>query len=477
MNQNTLLFTQKVELAEKKENGNIIAKFILCDFDTNKNKVRLNRDTIENWYATIVNQPLVGRVIGNDFTSHRLRKVSRKDKDGNIVQTAEFDTDAFGTFTSAKIEKIKDVEYLTATAEIWGRFTKVCDLIEKRIKNGTLHTSWEILINEKHMDGDIKVIDDGIFEGHCLLGANVEPAFDSSRLLEVASQEEDEELNEAIIAEASQIEEDNMKKEKTKAEVAEAEVEPVVETEPTEEVSAVEVVEPEVQPEAQPEEQLETSALTDRDIRCELEKKFNEGRNEYAYCTFIYPADFYALFHSYRDKEMDFIAVTYTVSETEVTIVEKTPVTLVAAIKDINSVVAQKDEALLKANEAIQTLKAENETLKPYKEQAELAAKEKAEEELAKKRKCLSDYALKSKLISQDELDNDEAIKKMIADVDEDAVKQLIATRFMASLEESTKEKETSEVKTEVTENVTTNLAEDEVGKPSINPISVYINY
>ena len=85
-----------------------LAKFVICDFSVNGNQVALNRDTIESWMSTLVGNPLVGKLVvapkGElDFSGHNMKVVTRKDNDGNEYKTAEFDTDAFGSFQSVGI--------------------------------------------------------------------------------------------------------------------------------------------------------------------------------------------------------------------------------------------------------------------------------------------------------------------------------------------------------------------------------------
>ena len=202
------LYSSQVYLAEDNSNpDSYIAKFIICDFGRNKNGVSLNRDGIEDWLATLKNKPLVGKIKMKydgtyDFTGHNMKLVNKIDEDGNKYQEVEFDTDAFGTFFDVSIETINDQEVIVASCEIWKRFTKACEIIVSRIKDGTLHTSWEIAIEKSHqgiVDGLMtKIIDVGRFIGHCLLGKQVSPAYDSSGLLEIASTNYDVEFAEAL---------------------------------------------------------------------------------------------------------------------------------------------------------------------------------------------------------------------------------------------------------------------------------------
>lgn len=43
-----LLQSQSVEIAETLANGNIRAKFVICDFGVNKNGLQVNKDKIIN---------------------------------------------------------------------------------------------------------------------------------------------------------------------------------------------------------------------------------------------------------------------------------------------------------------------------------------------------------------------------------------------------------------------------------------------
>ena len=181
---------------ENNEDSDVFkAKFVVSDFSTNRNKCKLNRKTIVNWMNTLINKPLVGKLTSSysgesDFTGHNLKTVVKEDGDGNRYKTTEFDTQAFGVFTDVGIEKIDDDECIVASCDIWKRFPKACEVIMKRIEDGVLNTSWEIGISESHkvMENGVpvKIIDNGTFLGHCLLGKNVTPAYDCSRALEIA---------------------------------------------------------------------------------------------------------------------------------------------------------------------------------------------------------------------------------------------------------------------------------------------------
>lgn len=92
---------------------------------------------------------------------------------------------------------------------------------------------------------------------------------------------------------------------------------------------------------------------------------------------------------------------------------------------DINPEIAKKNEAIIKADEEIASLR-------KYKEMFEKAEKEKAEKELSEKKENLKKYAVKSGYISADEIETSEEIKKLIDNADENGIKALIVDRLMS---------------------------------------------
>ena len=461
---------KSVELAERADGEDLHAKFILCDFGTNLNHVRLDREKIDNWKDTIVNEPLVGRLnASNDFEGHNMRIVI---KPGTKEREVIFSTEAYGTFTDCSVEDVDGHEYICANAVIWARYPNVVRLIEDRVNSGEgLNTSWEILVSESYLDpisGD-KVITDGKFTALCMLGRNVTPAYGCSGLLEVAEADEDLEFEEALAMDMAAVKEsehsnkmDNeeliVNVEESQAEVAEQEeesstvqvtVEPEADTQEAEaqpEVQEEKPVEPEVS-EGEPE--VETSALTMRDIRDGIELKLSDKE---LYPAFVFPEEHIVWARSWRDKECDFVQFVYSVNGNQVTVEgEGQPVHLVVEPRQINSEISKRDEALNQANDKINELQAQVDALEPYRAEHEKAEAERIAAEHAQKVEELKAYALRSGHIAEAEFESDETIKTMISELNEAGIKQLIAERFMASLE--SKEPETAEAKTpEVTE-------------------------
>ena len=182
MEDKIILNSLGVELSESEEDRDYLnIKFVLCDFKPNGNNVMLNRATIDSWLQTLVNKPVVGKISGNDFTSHQYKN-------------GKFNTDAFGVFTKVYISTLDNGdECIIAEGMIWKRFEKACGIIQSRISRGlTVSSSWELINNGSHIeeiDGrKVKVIDSGLFTGHCLLGSKTPPAYDCSRVIDVAEQ-------------------------------------------------------------------------------------------------------------------------------------------------------------------------------------------------------------------------------------------------------------------------------------------------
>lgn len=497
--ENITLYSSDVILCEKEDHpDSYFAKFIICDFSRNGNGISLDRDTAENWISTLKNKPLVGKIQmkydgSYDFTGHNMKKVIKQDEEGNKYETVELDTSAFGSFTDVYIEEIDDTEYIVAECEIWKRFTKACEIILSRIEDSTLHTSWEITVEKskkKLVNGLMtKVIEAGRFIGHCLLGDSVAPAYDCSGMVEIASTNyEDVELSTALsqdligsgldipeakeenMAKTQEIAEENVIE--TPTETSEEKVEkttPVAEVSEDEnseckdkkEKSEEETDDDKEKDEKETSENVESSALTVRDLRSKINEECRKV-HRWFWITFMFPTESYVLGKTDEgdENELDYVKFTYSVGEDDtVTVGEPEKVTLTVSVAEINTKITEKDDAIVKANEEIQTLKAENETLISFKERCEKEDAEKADNEIAEKQNNLKQYALDSKQITKAELETED-FKTIISELNETKLKSIIADRYIASLTKKSSKVETSEV--EVSETPKANLETSE---------------
>lgn len=520
------LYSSQVYLAEDNSNpDSYIAKFIICDFGRNKNGVSLNRDGIEDWLATLKNKPLVGKIKMKydgtyDFTGHNVKLVNKVDEEGNEYQEVEFDTDAFGTFFDVSIETINDQEVIVASCEIWKRFTKACEIIVSRIKDGTLHTSWEIAIEKSHqgiVDGLMtKIIDVGRFIGHCLLGKQVSPAYDSSGLLEIASTNYDVEFAEALsqdiisqgLDKNNQEKEENiLKKDENITLSSEENVEEVTETE---ESTATETSENTTETENSGDtseekdkddddnddkdddnevednedgeckkkkasastESTETSALTSYDLRRKLSEECRKKIDNWCYVTYLFPEEKEVWCEYDGDSELDYLKFTYTVENDEVFVSDPAKVTLTVSVKDINSTIseyektiAEKDELIVNASSEIAELKAQNTELSQYKEKFTQIEQEKAEAELAQKKEDLIASVVKSGQVTREEIEKSEELQGYVNTLDKKSLMALVGERLSASISDKSENEniETSESKSDVHVASNLNNEDDEV--------------
>ena len=492
---NIVFYSDQVYLSENSNPDSYIAKFIICDFGRNKNGVALDRNTIENWMSTLKNKPLVGKIKMRydgeyDFTGHNVREVEKVDENGNKYREVEFDTEAFGTFFDVAIETINDKEYIVASCEIWKRFTKACEIIVNRIQEGSLSTSWEISV-EKSTQGIIdglmtKIIQAGRFIGHCLLGKNVSPAYDSSGLLEIASTNYDIEFAEALsqdilsqgLDKENEAKEENNLQSNIETQVAEENVEEtVVETpvaDTTESSTETEVTENK--------DETEVSQLTEYDLRKKICEACRAKLDKWCWISFHFPVEKEVWLEvDGRESELDFVRMTYTVENDTITVSDPENVKLTVSIAEVNTKIAEleaevstKDEAIIKSGEEIARLKTEISELSPFKEKFEKAEQERIENELKEKKETIISSITKSGLITREEIEASEELKGYVENLDEKSLKAVLADRYIASLSENNTE--VSETKTEVeTETASTNL--DGLEDEQLDVKSIMKNY
>ena len=492
---NIVFYSDQVYLSENSNPDSYIAKFIICDFGRNKNGVALDRNTIENWMSTLKNKPLVGKIKMRydgeyDFTGHNVREVEKVDENGNKYREVEFDTEAFGTFFDVAIETINDKEYIVASCEIWKRFTKACEIIVNRIQEGSLSTSWEISV-EKSTQGIIdglmtKIIQAGRFIGHCLLGKNVSPAYDSSGLLEIASTNYDMEFAEALSQDIlsqgldikNEAKEENNLQSNIETQVAEENVEEtVVETpvaDTTESSTETEVTENK--------DETEVSQLTEYDLRKKICEACRAKLDKWCWISFHFPVEKEVWLEvDGRESELDFVRMTYTVENDTITVSDPEDVKLTVSIAEVNTKIAEleaevstKDEAIIKSGEEIARLKTEISELSPFKEKFEKAEQERIENELKEKKETIISSITKSGLITREEIEASEELKGYVENLDEKSLKAVLADRYIASLSENNTE--VSETKTEVeTETASTNL--DGLEDEQLDVKSIMKNY
>lgn len=447
-----------IELSEHKTYIELTRR--LCYYDyPNLNGVQLNSDTAEERAQTLLMQPVVAKYKKfqnkDDLGGHECSVDSK----GNVT----FGTVPIGVNVSVEIKKdtvsINDnaveTPCLFATSRIWTRNKNVCSAIKRLFAEGKLHSSWEILSEKVEYTDNVKILKDYVFEADALLGSTSNPAYgDCATTLCVASTDDPELLLSEAIANDFNIENSETKEDKTldikeNESIATSETENVnTITNEVTETSETEVNTENKETNIENSETVEVSALTDRDIRCKIEKLCRD-KLRYCWVAFMFPAENYVLVeYDGRESELEYMKFTYAVNGDDVTISEPEKVRLAVSVANINSEISEKNDVIIKANEKITSLKAEVKNLAKYKEMFEKAELEKAEKELAEKQENLKKYAVKSGYITLDEVETSEEIEKLIDAVDENGIKAIIVDRLMAQKNDTVNTTEVAETKT-----------------------------
>lgn len=362
---NFIVNTKKVEISESEDKDYLDVKFVICDFNPNANNVKLNRDTIDNWLPSLVNKPIVGKIQNGNFTTHQYKN-------------GQFGTDAFGVFTSAYIETLEDGnEYIVAEGIVWKRFEKACSIISSKISRGqSICSSWEVSCEKTHMEDGVKVVDEGVFLGHCMLGT-VRPAYECSKIVDVAEQQESSEFTLALSEDMKNL------------------------------VSQQLVHEPDNEFETKyliSNYNLKNGVITVSEPQ--------EAKKEY-------------VLKEEHDKEVSSLA-------SEI-------VALKEEISSLKVEISEKDGQIIKLGETMKSQKEIIEErdnliaeLEPVKVEMERLKAEKEARELAEKQEALRLYVSSTKFFTDEEIESSEEMKNAIAELDEAKVNSLIAQKVIS---------------------------------------------
>lgn len=465
-----------MELSEHKTYIELFRRICYYDYP-NLNGVQLNSDIAVDKAQTLLMQPVVAKyrktMNKDDLGGHEVSVDSK----GNV----SFGTAPIGVNVSVEVRpdtieidgKAVQTPCLFAVSRVWKRNKNVCAAIKRLFAEGKLHSSWELLTSAEEKVGNIRILTDYEFEADCLLGSSSRPAYGScATVLEVASEDNTELLlSEAVLNDKienyCEKEEKDLKNKDEKNEILSEKDEKetittaeTVETAPTEVVTedkkeaegtSVESAENKAvsaedtadkTPEQSDKEEnenrtaTEVSALTDWDLRNKI-ARLCQTKRRWCWVAFMFPTENYVLVQDEeRDSELEYYKVPYTVDGEDVAIGDFEKIRLVVSVAKINTEIAEKNNAIIKANEEIASLKTEIDSLSKYKEMYEQAEQEKAEKELSEKREELKKYAIKSGYISAEEIETSDIIKALIDTVDENGIKAIIVDRLMAQKSE-----------------------------------------
>lgn len=465
-----------VEIAEYKDYR--LATFlisVLGEYDLNRRMIPV--ESGKAYHNTIVGFPIVAKIIcdadGNpaDFAGHEMYVTI--DPDGS--KHVKFGTIPIGSVLNSWIEEREVQGYhgkkecIMIQAKLWSsRFPEYFKVLDKLWSENNVKSSWELTVEEAEQTPLGRVLKVFSFIGNALLGSDVMGAVPGAGVYEYAEASDPELELACALAKDMSMEGDNMKDDMTpnvaqgggasdpSANVQENVVstyndtnnsEPEVTTqidEGSQENSQVQTG-GETDVGQNPEHTEECASLTDNDIRKQIEDAYRATYRKWCYVSFLFPADSVAwLTTEDKDNELDFTLVNYQVTDNEVELIgDPELVHLTVSVSELNKTINEKNDALLKASAKIQDLQNQVSELMPYKESADAAERERIEAETAEKRNALKDTMLKSNLFTEDEINSSELLQNIIMSLDESALKEEIATRFMATLRDQNTERTT----------------------------------
>ncbi|MGP1411691.1 MAG: hypothetical protein ACTTKD_07640 [Peptoanaerobacter stomatis] len=456
------LQSNSVSIANSRSKNYFDAEFVIGGFEENSNNDKVNRDTIENWLPTLLFTHLVGNIRKNaygnyDFSDHEVKKIILINDDGSQTEDYILNTKGFGTCIKSEIKEIDNKEFIVATFRVFNRYTNASNLIKQRIANGTLYSSWEIAIKKYHYEDKTRVIDDGEFLSHCVLGEDVIPACEDAKLLNVASNKQN--IEEVLLQDMERNGELMKKEDVSKAQVQttgldndESKIEPVVANQVAENTDNSIGNEP------------VTGSLTDSDIYSKL-KKVLRSQLGYCYISYLYPIDQIALVKVDEggQKELEFKQVKYSVDNDNVTITETKDVELVVKPTEINVFATEINTKLELANKSLETATASIKDLQDkvvelevYKVQVEEIQEKQALAQKEAKQKALVEKLHSLCELSDEDIEQNGTLKTAIASLDETAINSFIVENMLnKSNDISTASTDDINVKTDI------NTAED----------------
>lgn len=434
-------------------------------------------DAGEKYADTIVGFPIVAKLKKNifgkpyDFGGHEVYEV--KGENGKKVK--RFGTTPIGSVLSAWIEERELENYdepkkcILCKAKLWSsRFPEYFKVFDKLWKKGNIASSWELTATEVEEKDGFKIYKVFEFISNCLLGMSKTPAVSGAGVIEYAELEEDlnTELADALEKDITNLdinyaekEELNLagkeKKEKENIDKPTKGAEPIVDTPKDDGEKKKKSSEEKAECKkkkvktAEDEGNAEIASLTENDLFRIINEECRKAIGcSWGYISYWFPEEHTVWFKPCGNElQLEYKLFTYSVEGDEVEVSEPTDVTLTVSVDKINEEIAEKNEkiqtltaelelkneAVISAGEKIGKLKVEISELEPYKQKVELAEKEKIEAEIAEEKKSLKNDLMKTKLFTEDEIAEAE-IAELIEARDKTAINNLIANRYIASL-------------------------------------------
>ena len=410
-------------------------------------------DATAEMTKTLIDMPVVAKYVCDEDGEPNLggHEAYIDEETGEIA----FATTPIGVHTDAYIKEdtvttfageTKTLPCVFATQKIWKRNKNMVAAVLRLFGEGKLHNSWEVASTEYNFRDGIKYLTKYSYLGNCFLGDNVAPAFGRSAKVLSLSQEDNNAMLMVAEALAQDIAGGKENKELMDNENIVAEVE-VTEAPVVEEASADEeiVVEEAAAEEVVAEEEVvETSELTGEDI---MKRIYNKLRDKYGWgwITYFYPEEHYVLWHEYEMDELTYIKHTYTVNGDDVEVDDGEEIKLVVSMAEVNTRVAELNEALVSANNTINAQKDELNALASYRDAFEQAEAERVAREHEAAVAEMRQYCVDSGRFTNEELDGEE-LSALIKNMDKASINTMIAERLIAEMRNQKPEPEVATV-------------------------------
>lgn len=479
-------------------NRNSVKKTLLVSVldHENLNGVLIAKKEGLEYYKTLINKPVQAYLKYDEegrpsnFGGHELKK--KLDADGETIYY--FDTASIGTHTNVWVEnrfipEYGNVDCILAEVELWtSRYPEYYAVAEKLIADGKLSSSWEIDTLKYEYARGQKQLKEFEFIGNTFLGSDVTPAVTgagvmTSEIDNILTKALERDLMVASVQEEVKRGSNGLENEKdTIVSEEEVVVEPVVEevvVEPIVEPESVveEVVIPENEEVVVVEDTVIVSSLTQNDIESKVIELLNDdllaenGLDKEVFwvrwAQRVYPAESRIIMGYYGNNTTEdtaFLEIIYAVNGDEVSIVSvkkaKMQFIAVAEITEKENKITELSETLVVLNSKL--IVKESEIAELSEAKAKLDEIEKAED-LVIKTKEIAEFKekyLATKMISESEFTDNDEVKKAVEDLDDKAMKLIIAEKIIQG------------VKPDIAEVVKPNKAVDVKGD-----ISAYIGF
>lgn len=479
---NEIIYGQAVEIAEY--DGYKLATFLISVLDEyDLNGRMIPKSAAEACCSTIIGFPVVAKLVCNpitgepmDFAGHEMKLII--DENGN--KSVRFETQPIGSVLNCWIEQrllpggSTKKDCIMISTKLWkSRYPEYIKVLDDLWSKGKVSSSWELVPSSVTTNDKGKIIEAFTFIGNCILGTSVQGAVQNAGIIEYAEIDEDV-TNEFSLASALSIDVFNdKKKEDVNLENIDTVKNDVLED--SKEKEKLPCDDPEDNTDndvddddddddddkkdeaakkrkkcgasVEPSGSVEGSSITIWDLQRKLDDAVIEklstvmGRYVWAYVCYVFPKEqkCWAKCDCSDMSELDYYEFTYTVGDDDsVTVSDPVKGSLVINIAEINDTIAEKNSALVSANEKIVELTQQIAELAPYKAEHDRVENEKIEAANAQKRAVLKANLEKSKLFSKKELASED-VSTLIQNIDEHGVNNIIAQKYIASLEGNVK--------------------------------------